>query len=241
MAFETLFLDAGGVLVFPNWTRVSTVLAEHRIQVDPASLAAGEPQVRRRIDEPGLIRSAPDEKRGRQYFDLVLDAAGVPQSAARDEALNALRAYHARHNLWESVPSVVVPALERLRRLGLRIGIVSNANGTLCALFDRLGLAGCVDCVIDSADVGVEKPDARIFERALERLGARRETTVHVGDMYHVDVVGARAAGLHAMLFDPLDLYEDHACQRVSSLDMLVKCLREPAGRNARDATTGSA
>ncbi|MGH9329630.1 MAG: HAD family hydrolase [Vicinamibacterales bacterium] len=231
MAIDTLFLDAGGVLVFPNWTRVSAVLAEHGIQVDPEKLAAGEPHVRRRIDEPGLIRSAPDEKRGRQYFDLVLDAAGVRPSEARDEALKQLRAYHARHNLWESVPPDVVPALERLRGLGLRIGIVSNANGTLCAHFGRLGLGRCVDCVIDSADEGVEKPDPRIFARALERLGARRETTVHVGDMYHVDVVGARAAGLHAMLFDPLDLYADQPCPRVRSLDMLAERLEDAAGR----------
>jgi HAD superfamily hydrolase (TIGR01549 family) len=229
VVIDTLFLDAGGVLVFPNWDRVSAVLVEHGIRVDPAKLAAGEPHVRKQIDEPSLVGSTPDDKRGRRYFDLVLDAAGVPRSGAREEALNAIRAYHARHNLWETVPADVIPALGRLRGLGLRIGVVSNANGTLCAKFERLGLAQCVDCVIDSADEGVEKPDPRIFERALELLGARRETTMHVGDMYHVDVVGARAAGLHAMLFDPLNLYEDHACERVGSLDMLIERFGERA------------
>jgi putative hydrolase of the HAD superfamily len=224
---ETLFLDAGGVLVFPNWARVAAVLAEHGVPADAAALAAAEPYVRRRIDRLDLIHSAPDEKRGRQYFELVLDEAGVAPGAARAEAVTALRAHHARHNLWEHVPADVVPALERIRGLGLRIGIVSNSNGTLCALFERLGLARCVDCVVDSAVEGMEKPDPRIFERALERLGARRETTVHVGDMYYVDVVGARAAGLQAMLFDPLGLYEDQPCGRVRSLDMLALHLQE--------------
>jgi putative hydrolase of the HAD superfamily len=222
MRIDTLFLDAGGVIVFPNWRRVSAVLADHGLHATPDALAAGEPHVRRRLDEPALISSAPDEKRGRQYFDLVFEAAGVGLSPQRDAALDELRAYHAEHNLWESVPPDVVPALERVRRLGIQIAVVSNANGTLCAKLERLGLAECVDCVIDSAELGIEKPDPRIFERALERLGAAREGTLHVGDIYHVDVVGARAAGLRAMLLDPLDLYGAYPCERVASLDELV-------------------
>jgi HAD superfamily hydrolase (TIGR01509 family) len=225
VAIKTLFLDAGGVIVFPNWVRVSDVLAAHGLQATAEALAAGEPRVRKQIDEPSLIGSAPDEKRGRQYFDLVLDAAGVPPSAARNAALDELRAYHSQHNLWETIPPDVVPALERIRRMGLQIAVVSNANGTLCAKFERLGLAECVDCVIDSAEIGIEKPDPRIFERALERLAADRESTLHVGDIFHVDIVGARAAGIRAMLLDPLNLYAEYPCERVRSLDHLVERL----------------
>jgi HAD superfamily hydrolase (TIGR01509 family) len=227
MAIETLFLDAGGVIVFPNWSRVSAVLGEHGLHATAEALAAGEPRVRKQIDEPTLIGSAPDEKRGRQYFDLVFEAAGVPPSAQRDAALDELRAYHSQHNLWETIPADVIPALERVRQMGLQIAVVSNANGTLCATFERIGLARCVDCVIDSAEIGIEKPDPRIFERALERLGARRESTVHVGDIYHVDIVGAQAAGLRAILLDPLNLYAAYPCERVSSLDHLVERLAE--------------
>jgi putative hydrolase of the HAD superfamily len=224
---ETLFLDAGGVLLFPNWQRVADVLAEHGVRVEALALAQADPHVRKQIDEPGLIRSAPDEKRGRQYFDLVLDTAGVPASEARTKAVDALRAYHSRHNLWETIPPDVIPALHRLRNMGLRIAVVSNANGTLCAHFERLGLSRAVECVVDSTDVGVEKPDPAIFEHALARLGARRETTVHVGDLYNVDVVGARAAGLRAVLFDPLDLSADEPCERVRSLDELASLLAD--------------
>jgi putative hydrolase of the HAD superfamily len=220
-------MDAGGVLLFPNWQRVADVLAEHGVRVKPEALAQADPHVRKQIDEPGLIRSAPDEKRGRQYFDLVLDTAGVPASEARTNALDALRAYHSRHNLWETIPSDVIPALNRLRNMGLRIAVVSNANGTLCAHFERLGLARAVECVVDSTDVGVEKPDPAIFEHALARLGARRETTVHIGDLYNVDVVGARAAGLRAVLFDPHGLYAHEPCERVRSLDALASLLAD--------------
>ena len=99
---------------------------------------------------------------------------------------------------------------------------MSNANGKLRVLFDRLALAGCVDVLLDSHDEGIEKPDPRFFELALERSGARRETTIHVGDIYHVDVVGARAAGLRGVLLDEAGLYPDADCPRVRSLGELV-------------------
>ena len=58
------------------------------------------------------------------------------------------------------------------------------------------------DHILDSWVEKVEKPDPRFFTRALERAGADPATTLHVGDLYYVDVRGARAAGLEAWLFD---------------------------------------
>jgi len=75
----------------------------------------------------------------------------------------------------------------------------------------------------------VEKPDPRMFEMALERSGARAETTIHVGDLYHVDVVGARAAGLRGVLLDEADLYPEADCPRIRGLAELVDGLK--AGR----------
>jgi len=69
----------------------------------------------------------------------------------------------------------------------------------------------------------VEKPDPRFFEIALERSGARRESTIHVGDLYYVDVEGARAAGLRGVLLDEAGLYPDVDCPRVRSLEELVE------------------
>ena len=120
------------------------------------------------------------------------------------------------------MPPGVVPALAALRSHGLRLTVVSNANGRLCQMFERVGLAGAVDCMLDSHDEGVEKPDPRLFEIALARSGGDRETTIHVGDLYQVDVVGARAAGIRGVLLDVAGLYADADCPRVSSLADLV-------------------
>ena len=120
------------------------------------------------------------------------------------------------------MPPHVGPALEALRARGLRLVVVSNANGTLLAHMERLGLTGRFDHILDSQDEGVEKPDPRFFEIALERSGARKETTIHVGDLYYVDVVGARNAGLRGVLLDEANLRPDADCPRVRSLAELV-------------------
>lgn len=223
MPLETVFLDAGGVLLFPNWARISETLASHGVVVTAAALAAAEPRAKRTLDDNHTIAVSNDASRGWLFFNLILGEAGVPITAATDTALAELHAYHQESNLWELVPDDVVPALAALRAQGLKLTVVSNANGRLRLLFDRLELTPHVDCLLDSCEEGVEKPDPRLFEIALERSGAKAETTVHVGDIYQVDVVGARAAGIRAVLLDAAGLYSDADCPRVRSLPDLVE------------------
>ena len=215
--------------MFPNWRRISDALARQGVHVRPEVLAAADPLARRQIDDGSTIAVTNDTKRGWMYFNLVLTAAGVPLSEATNAALAELHDYHRENNLWELVPDGVVPALRAFAALGLRMTVVSNANGTLCAHMDRLGLARHVHCILDSCDVGVEKPDPRLFEIALERSAADRRSTIHVGDLYQVDVVGARAAGLRGVLLDEWGLYEDADCPRVRSLEELVQKIRDGA------------
>ena len=222
MPLQHLFLDAGGVLLFPNWSRVSEALARHGVAVAAAALAAADPNARKQIDDGHTIATTDDARRGWLLFNLILTAAGVPLSDATAAALLELHAYHRERNLWELVPDGVVPALQALRGRGLRLTVVSNANGTLCAHMERIGLTRYVDGVLDSCDWGVEKPDPRLFQIALERSGAHAATTVHVGDLYQVDVVGARAAGIRAVLLDEHDLYGAVDCPKVRSLAELV-------------------
>jgi putative hydrolase of the HAD superfamily len=222
---ETVFLDAGGVLVNPSWPRVSAGLARHGVTVSAAALEVAEPHAKKQLDTGAAIKATNDTSRGWLYFNLVLQHAGIPLSEATDAALRELAEYHARFNLWEIVPPEVPAALDRLRAAGHRLVVVSNANGTLQAQFDRLDLARHFDVLIDSAIEGVEKPDPRLFEIALQRSGARAETTVHAGDFFHIDVVGARKAGLQAWLIDAAGLYADHDVARVPSLHALVERL----------------
>jgi HAD superfamily hydrolase (TIGR01509 family) len=225
---QTLFLDAGGVLVFPNWTRVSEALVRHGVDVSVGALIDAEPQAKFAIDQGIRSGTSTDAQRAWLYMELVLENAGVTLSAETAAALSELRAYHAKHNLWEYVPADVEPALQRLAGLGLSLVVVSNANGVLHRMFDRVGLTRYFDHICDSCIEGVEKPDPRFFQIALERSGASADSTMHVGDLYHVDVIGARRTGLRQVLIDPHDLYGEYDADRVRTLDELADRLQRP-------------
>lgn len=227
LEIRTLFLDAGGVLCHPSWARVSEALAAHGVHVPAQALAAAEPRAKREIDLASLVSATTDAGRGWLYFNKVLEHAGVTPCEATDAALALVREYHDLHNVWEAVPSDVPPVLEQLKALGLVLVVVSNANGRLRRLFDRVGLTGYFDVILDSHEWRVEKPDRRLFEIALQHSGGRRETTAHVGDLFHIDVAGARAAGLkEGILLDSAGLYDEVDCRRLRRLDELVPAIR---------------
>ena len=229
MPIDTVFLDAGGVLVFPNWARVAERLGHHGVTVTADALSAVEWHAKHEVDTGAAGQS--DLVRGWLVFGRVFARAGVTSESAIDAAIGDLQAYHAEYNLWEIVPPDVVPALRRLRAAGKKLVVVSNANGRMRAALDRVGIGPHVDLVVDSSEEGVEKPDPRIFRRALARAESRPECTLHVGDLFHTDVVGARAAGLRAVLLDMVGLYGDHDCERVASLSALADLLERDGER----------
>ena len=235
-AIDTVFLDAGGVLCHPSWTRVADALVRHGTDVTAEKLASAEQKATYDIDNVSTINATDDRKRGWLYFNLVLHHAGVEQNDGTEAALAELREYHRNDNLWEHVEEDVAPALAALRGRGLKLVVVSNANGRLRHLFDRVGLTKWFDHVLDSHEWGVEKPDPRLFQLALEESRADAARTVHVGDLYHVDVMGARKAGLReGILFDMKGLYGDVDCPRVASLGALVEWIDKSSGNQTRN------
>jgi putative hydrolase of the HAD superfamily len=223
MSVTTILFDAGGTLVFPSFARIARELAAEGVVADPAALARADARVRFEIDRPEVIAATTDGGRFRRYLDALAGAAGLARMP--DPVFERLDAYHRVHNLWEEVPPEVPAALDRLRGR-VRMGVVSNANGTVRAKLARIGLAEYFELIIDSQEVGIEKPDPRIFALALERMGVAPAQAAYVGDLYHVDVVGAAAAGLSPYLLDPCDLYRSSLSgsspvTRIRSLDEL--------------------
>jgi putative hydrolase of the HAD superfamily len=96
-----------------------------------------------------------------------------------------------------------VPALERVRAGGLSVAVVTNGMSDLQWLkLERAGLAGYADAFVASSAAGIGKPDPRIFELALERIGCPAGQALMVGDSLERDIAGAQAAGLRAVWVD---------------------------------------
>jgi HAD superfamily hydrolase (TIGR01549 family) len=181
--------------------------------------------VRRALDERHLIASSTDQSRAWSFFDDVLSIAGVELIPEARRALAQVEEYQRTMNIWERVPEFVAPTLAELRRRGYKLVVVSNANGTVKRAFQRIGLFDLVDVIVDSAEEGFEKPDRRLFDAALRIAGADASCALHVGDIYHVDVAGARAAGLTPVLVDEADLYAGADCHRIRSIAELPELL----------------
>jgi HAD superfamily hydrolase (TIGR01509 family) len=126
---------------------------------------------------------------------------GVDPAALPAAALPALLETHM-HALSRAI---VFPGhhadLLRALRPAHRLAVVSNFDYTPTArlVLDREGVTDLFDAIVVSDEVGWRKPQARIFETALERLGVAPETALFVGDRLDMDVAGARAMGMTAV------------------------------------------
>lgn len=133
-----------------------------------------------------------------------------------------------------------IPLLTELGSRGFRLGAISDWEPTLPNLLQDLGVARHFDAVAVSAIVGVTKPNPELFRAALDHIAASDyiaarapltpEQSIHIGDYYELDVAGARAAGMHALLFDWKQRTPHADCDRVTSFDQLAeKLLALPA------------
>jgi HAD superfamily hydrolase (TIGR01549 family) len=128
--------------------------------------------------------------------------------------------YRTEYELgWRPVAGAV-PLLEALKARGAVVGIVTNnVRSEQVIKLDRCGLAPYVDALITSEETGIQKPDPRIFEVALEQLGLAADETAMVGDVWRTDIAGAQAAGLRPVWFNWRGLPEvDEAVPQVPAL-----------------------
>lgn len=205
--YDAVLLDAGNTLVFVDGRRVLTLLHEHGAHADPAEFEALERDARLALAQRVGEGATGDENQvWRDYFLRLIAGSGVPNERIA-EAGEALKRTHAARHLWTHVREGTHDALAALRSLGYRTAVVSNADGRVEGLLDDRGLTEHLEFVLDSEVVGVQKPDRRIFDMAVERLALPPERVLYVGDIYAVDVIGARGAGLHALLVDPFDAF----------------------------------
>lgn len=224
---EAILFDAGGTLVRIDYAFVAEAAAGLGVAVSERALLRGEAAARRAVDasasSPGFIADT-DASRIPGYFGNLLRAAGLPEDTIAP-VVRAMEAGHAESNLWRVPLEGALETLRGLRARGVRTAVVSNGDGRIRAKLDSLGLAEHLEFVVDSFEEGVEKPHPEIFRRALGRLGVAAERAVYIGDIYSIDAVGARAAGLRPILIDPTGAYDGIDCPTIAGLPELLEGL----------------
>ena len=212
---SSILLDAGGVLLFPEPANLLPHLREAGVAPDLAALERAHYHAMAAQDR----QAAPPAPATwwRDYLTTYVAACGVAEG--HSEQLATEIAGHPQRYGWAHAGRGVKDGLRALAGLGLPMGVVSNSNGTVEGDLRSVGVCYVPDgdgpppegiqmgVILDSAVVGVAKPDPGIFRIALDALNVPADGSVlHVGDSLRYDVAGALAAGLQPVHMDPYGL-----------------------------------
>jgi HAD superfamily hydrolase (TIGR01549 family) len=216
---RVIFFDVGNTLLFPNRAKMLAPISQDH--------------------HPTLEQWQALERRTKQEFDEGMQAGGVDHSfwwtfhthlledLGQDTGVRDTLVENTQNSAnWDQILSGTREALERIAQQ-FRIAVISNADGGIERILSRCGIADCFESITDSGIVGVEKPRAEIFEAALSQMMARAEESLYVGDVYSVDYLGARNAGMDAVLLDVSGAYRDREVARVESLTQLESWLQQ--------------
>lgn len=225
---EAVLIDVGGVLVLPDHDRMAAAFDRAGVHVDRGLLD--------RAHYAGVASLGEFTEGDREiwvrYNRAYARACNTPDDAL-DEAVEHLLNEFATGAVWSRIVSGSVDALRELASLDVHLAIVSNADGDTEQRLREYGICQVgrgpaveMDAILDSTVVGVAKPDARIFELALDALDVPPDGAIHVGDTPGADVDGARAAGVHPVLVDPHDFHPDLDVERVAALSEVVDLVR---------------
>lgn len=209
-----IFFDVGNTLLFPNRARMLAPLA-----VERHPTLAGWQQLERRTKrefDAGMMDGRVDHGFWWTFHTYLLEQAGALNDGLREALVENTR----QSANWDQILPGTREALERIGQK-YAIAVISNADGKIDAVLRRCGIADCFASITDSGIVGQEKPHPAIFEAAMREMKARADESLYVGDVYSVDYVGARNAGMQAVLFDVAGAYREREHPRVESLHEL--------------------
>ena len=215
-----IFFDVGNTLLFPNRTRMLAPLPADR-HPSLEVWQALERRTKREFDQ-GLLQGKVDHGFWWTFHTYLLQELNAFDDTVRDTLVENTQ----KSANWDQILPGTRDALERLRK-EYSIAVISNADGKIDAVLRRCGILDCFQSITDSGNLGHEKPHPAIFEAALRQMKAGAAESLYVGDVYSVDYVGARQAGMQAVLFDVAGAYREREFPRVDSLAGLEQWLKQ--------------
>ena len=215
---RAVLFDAGHTLLELDYAMLTAQLVARGHRVSERQVVEAERRARLRLDGEQAAQPTRARLGAGRYLRYLLGGLGIPG----EEDVAAITAWRRGFNLpvglCHQADAQAVDALTHLRAAGMITGVISNSNGSVRQALERAGLAPLLDFVIDSTVVGVAKPDPRVFALGLQAAGVQAHEAVYIGDSYFVDVIGARGAGLGAVLFDPGGVWGARDCLSATGL-----------------------
>jgi putative hydrolase of the HAD superfamily len=230
---RVIFFDAGNTLLRMNYAAIAAQLATLGVHVAEGVLQRAEWRARVRLDaDLFAARGGSTESRSvaGRYLRYVLEGLGVKDAATTQAMADWRHGYNPPVGLWNTAEPSATAALALVREAGLVAAVISNSNGSVASILDALGFLPYLDFVLDSSVVGIEKPDPRIFRLALQQTGVAPGEAVYVGDLYSVDVLGARAVGMDAVLLDPGACWGERDCPAAPDVAAAVRFILARSG-----------
>jgi HAD superfamily hydrolase (TIGR01509 family) len=130
---------------------------------------------------------------------------------------------------WHQPFPEVETTLGRLRGAGTPLHIISGHVDYLPAIIANLGWSDLFDTVTFTQEVGVQKPDPRVFRFALSRAGLDPADSVYVGDSWEADYLGARNVGMPAVWLNRAGAPAPGPCREIRTLEDLDRSLTDPS------------
>ena len=219
-ARTTIFFDVGNTLLFPNRDRILAPLTKMGVYTTIEQLRSLERRTKKEFDSLLESEGHADHPFWYIFYTHLLQELGVADDALRATLVKATQ----DSANWDGIRPGTCEALKMISER-YRIGVISNSDGKVNESLRRCGIEECFLSIVDSGNVGHEKPHPAIFAAALRAMGARAEESLYVGDVYSVDYLGATRAGMEALLFDVAGAYRDRGLPRVESLEELQQWL----------------
>jgi HAD superfamily hydrolase (TIGR01509 family) len=220
---RAVVFDAGHTLLEMDYARLTAYVTSRGHDVGEAAVTDAERRARMRLDTERAAQASRERTGEGRYVRYLTEYLGITDDRERRAIAEWRRGFNVPIGLCHQADGEASKALQRAREAGLVVGVISNSNGSVKRALEIAGLAPHLDFVIDSSVVGISKPDPRIFVLGLQAAGAAPAETVYVGDSYFVDVVGARQAGLGAVLFDPGRTWGERDCAVATGLCAAVE------------------
>jgi putative hydrolase of the HAD superfamily len=207
MALKAIFFDAAGTLFYLTKTvgdHYALVSSEVGLMLDAQQLDRAFhqawQQMHRRLPIKGP-RENDDKDWWRQLVDLVLDQVAPSLGELdRDNFFEVAYEHFAEADVWELYPEVP-DVLEKLQPW-FQLAVISNFDGRLRFILEQLGVAKFFARIFISSELGADKPDPEIFQRALKLINLKPNEVLHVGDDPEHDWKAASVAGLSVFRLD---------------------------------------